>query len=98
MRAVVVVAVSKVMAKEESAGPAAVAAAAVEKHFALGIYGLPPTTGAMPPSPQTQRPIKHSSSRVESTQDEQDFLSSQHCKLLCFICSNKHCVHFVYII
>lgn len=69
----------KVMAKDETGGPggsvAAAAVAAVEKHFAMhGIYGLPPNAGAMPPSPQTQRPIK----REESVQEEQDYLSAQH--------------------
>ncbi|XP_063992568.1 transcription factor SOX-5 isoform X2 [Diachasmimorpha longicaudata] len=66
----------KVMVKEEtSAG----GSAAVEKHYAMhGMYGLPPSTNAIPSSPQSQRPIKHSSSRDEPTQDEQDFLSSPH--------------------
>ncbi|XP_012279979.1 transcription factor SOX-13 [Orussus abietinus] len=73
---------SKAMAKEEG-GPggsaAAAAVAAVEKHFVMhGIYGLPPTAGAMPPSPQTQRSIKHSGSRDEPQQEEQDFMSTQH--------------------
>ncbi|XP_011499370.1 PREDICTED: transcription factor SOX-5 isoform X2 [Ceratosolen solmsi marchali] len=59
---------------------AAAAVAAVEKHFVMhGIYGLPPpNTGAMPPSPQQQRQMKHSSARDESAPDEQDFLSSPH--------------------
>ncbi|EZA46883.1 Transcription factor SOX-6 [Ooceraea biroi] len=60
----------KVMGKDEAGGPggsvAAAAVAAVEKHFAMhGLYGLPPSAGAMPPSAQTQRPIKHSGSREE---------------------------------
>lgn len=78
------------MAKDETGGPggsvAAAAVAAVEKHFAMhGIYGLPPNAGAMPPSPQTQRPIK----REESVQEEQDYLSAQHSKyFLCFLLSD----------
>lgn len=67
--------------REDGAGSGAAAAvAAVEKHFAMhGIYGLPPpNTGAMPPSPQQQRQMKHSSARDEPTPDEQDFLSSSH--------------------
>lgn len=71
------------MAKDEAGGGAAAAAAvaAVEKHFAMhGLYGLPPSAGAMPPSAQTQRPIKHSSSREETPQEEQDFLSTPHSK------------------
>ncbi|OAD61409.1 Transcription factor Sox-6 [Eufriesea mexicana] len=73
----------KVMAKDEAAGPggavAAAAVAAVEKHFAMhGIYAIPPSAGAMPPSPQTQRPIKHSGSREEAAQEEQDYLSTPH--------------------
>lgn len=80
-----IVTVGKVMAKDEAAGAggavAAAAVAAVEKHFAMhGIYGIPPSAGAMPPSPQTQRPIKHSGSREEATQDEQDYLSTPHSK------------------
>lgn len=68
---------------------AAAAVAAVEKHFAMhGIYGLPPSAGAMPPSPQTQRPIKHSGSREEAAQEEQDYLSTPHskCDSLCSYC------------
>lgn len=70
------------MAKDEAGGPggsaAAAAVAAVEKHFAMhGLY-LPPSAGAMPPSAQTQRPIKHSGSREETPQEEQDFLSTPH--------------------
>lgn len=58
---------------------AAAAVAAVEKHFAMhGLYGLPSNAGGMPPSAQTQRPIKHSGSREETPQEEQDFLSSPH--------------------
>lgn len=73
------------MAKDEAGGGsgsvAAAAVAAVEKHFAMhGLYGLPPSAGAMPPSTQTQRPIKHSSSREETPQEEQDFLSTPHSK------------------
>ncbi|XP_066603134.1 transcription factor SOX-6 [Prorops nasuta] len=76
--------ISKAMAKEEAGGAggsaaAAAAVAAVEKHFAMhGMYGLPPNAGAMPPSPQTQRPMKHSGSREESSQEEQDYLTSSH--------------------
>lgn len=81
------VTVGKVMAKDEAGGPggavAAAAVAAVEKHFAMhGLYGLPPSAGAMPPSAQTQRPIKHSSSREETPQEEQDFLSTPHSKFM----------------
>jgi len=73
------------MGKDEAGGPggsvAAAAVAAVEKHFAMhGLYGLPPSAGAMPPSAQTQRPIKHSGSREEPPQEEQDFLSTSHSK------------------
>ena len=65
----------------------AAAVAAVEKHFAMhGIYGLPPpSTGAMPPSPQQQRQMKHSSARDEPTPDEQDFLSSASEYLILFV-------------
>ncbi|XP_051169395.1 transcription factor SOX-13 isoform X3 [Leptopilina boulardi] len=72
--------IGKVMVKEESVNSAAQAAAvAVEKHFAMhGLYGLPPTSGAMPPSPQTQRPVKLSSNRDEPPSDDQDFLTSPH--------------------
>lgn len=78
------------MAKDDAGGPggsvAAAAVAAVEKHFAMhGIYGLPPSAGAMPPSPQTQRPIKHSGSREEAAQDEQDYLSTPHSKYHTFL-------------
>lgn len=70
------------MGKEESGGPggsaAAAAAVAVEKHFAMhGIYGMPPNPGAIAPSSQSQRPIKHSGGRDESQQEEQDYLSQQ---------------------
>lgn len=75
------------MAKEEAAGPggavAAAAVAAMEKHIAMhSIYAIPPSAGAMPPSPQTQRPggLKHSSSREEAAQEEQDYLSTPHSK------------------
>lgn len=74
------------MAKDEAGGPggsvAAAAVAAVEKHFAMhGLYGLPPSAGAtVGPSAQTQRPIKHSASREETPQEEQDFLSTPHSK------------------
>ncbi|XP_032674578.1 transcription factor Sox-5 isoform X6 [Odontomachus brunneus] len=75
----------KVMAKDEPGGPggsvAAAAVAAVEKHFAMhGLYGLPPNAGAtVGPSAQTQRPIKHSGSREETPQEDQDaFLSTSH--------------------
>lgn len=74
------------MAKEEAGGPggsvAAAVVAAVEKHhFAMhGLYGLPSNTSGMPPSAQTQRSIKHSSSREETPQEEQDFLSTPHSK------------------
>jgi hypothetical protein len=73
------------MGKDEAGGPggsvAAAAVAAVEKHFAMhGLYALPPSAGAMPPSAQTQRPIKHSGSREEAPQEEQDFLSTSHSK------------------
>lgn len=82
-----IIAVGKVMAKDEAAGPGgavtAAAVAAVEKHFAMrGIYGIPPSAGAMPPSPQTQRPIKHSGSREEAAQEEQDYLSTPHSKYI----------------
>lgn len=78
------------MAKDEAAGPggavAAAAVAAVEKHFAMhGIYAIPPSAGAMPPSPQTQRPIKHSGSREEAAQEEQDYLSTPHSKYASFL-------------
>ncbi|XP_033216108.1 transcription factor SOX-13 isoform X2 [Belonocnema kinseyi] len=68
------------MSKDESANSVAqAAAAAVEKHFAMhGLYGLPPSSGAMPPSPQTQRAAKHSSNRDETPQDDQDFLTAPH--------------------
>lgn len=82
-----IIAVGKVMAKEEAAGPggavAAAAVAAMEKHIAMhSIYAIPPSAGAMPPSPQTQRPggLKHSSSREEAAQEEQDYLSTPHSK------------------
>lgn len=75
------------MAKDEAAGPggavAAAAVAAMEKHIAMhSIYAIPPSAGAMPPSPQTQRPggLKHSSSREEAAQEEQDYLSTSHSK------------------
>lgn len=68
------------MVKEESLNSAAQAAA--EKHFAMhGLYGLPPTSGAMPPSPQTQRPVKLSSNRDEPPPDDVDFLTAPHSKL-----------------
>ena len=72
--------VGKVMAKDESASSVAqAAAAAVEKHFAMhGLYGLQPTSGSMPPSPQTQRPAKHLTNREETPQDDQDFLNTPH--------------------
>lgn len=60
---------------------AAAAVAAMEKHIAMhSIYAIPPSAGAMPPSPQTQRPggLKHSSSREEAAQEEQDYLSTPH--------------------
>lgn len=75
------------MAKDEPGGPggsvAAAAVAAVEKHFAMhGLYGLPSSAGAtVGPSAQTQRPMKHSGSRDESFQEDQDaFLSTSHSK------------------
>ena len=70
--------------KEEPTGAAAAAVAAVEKHFAMhGLYGMPPSTGSVPNSPQAQRQMKHSSAREEAHQDEleQEFLSAQHSKL-----------------
>lgn len=82
-----IITVGKVMAKDEAAGPggavAAAAVAAMEKHIAMhSIYAIPPSAGAMPPSPQTQRPggLKHSSSREEAAQEEQDYLSTPHSK------------------
>lgn len=73
------------MNKDETGGPggsaAAAAVAAVEKHFAMhGIYGLPPNPGAIAPSQQAQRPMKHSGGRDEPQQEEQDYLSAQHSK------------------
>ncbi|XP_043269169.1 transcription factor SOX-13 isoform X2 [Venturia canescens] len=68
----------KSMCKEESSGPGGSAAAAAEKHFVMhGIYGMPPNPGAIAPSSQSQRPIKHSGARDESQQEEQDYLSAQ---------------------
>lgn len=89
------------MAKDEAAGPggavAAAAVAAMEKHIAMhSIYAIPPSAGAMPPSPQTQRPggLKHSSSREEAAQEEQDYLSTPHSKYSFFkVCFMVPCYY-----
>ena len=62
----------------EAVGAAAVAA--VEKHFAMhGLYGLaPPSTAALPPSPQQQSRQLKQSAASEHGSDDQDFLSSPH--------------------
>ncbi|XP_044018964.1 transcription factor Sox-6-like isoform X2 [Aphidius gifuensis] len=68
---------NKVMVKEEnpaSGSAAAAAVAAVEKHFAMhGIYGIPPNAGAIAPAQQPQRSNKHTASREENPQDDQDY-------------------------
>lgn len=71
------------MAKDETSGPGG-SVAPVEKHFVMhGIYGLQPTSaGAMQPSPQAQRSMKHSNCRDEPSQEDQDFLSASHCTFL----------------
>lgn len=71
-----------VMVKDEPGGSASAAsnATAVEKHFAMhGIYSLPTSAGSMAASPSPQRPIKQFS-REDAMSDDQDFLSTSHCK------------------
>ncbi|KAK0159817.1 hypothetical protein PV327_010890 [Microctonus hyperodae] len=71
------------MVKDDNGASGSAAAAAVEKHFAMhGIYSLPPPNpGAIAPTQQPQRPMKHSAGSRggdDRPDEDQDFLSSPH--------------------